>query len=260
MADNPNEQSGSPGDSGQSGFNQDEIDAIVNQAGAESSSDPPSAEPPAESGEISQADIDAMMSGGQAAEPGGSSASDAAPSPSDDGPVTQADVDALVNAAKDGAGDEASPTESEGESPEEDARLDSLGRPFDGAAAAMQAAIEAEQAATQASAPPPPDVKPYEPQDFGDLGGLGIDPKRITMLNDVKLRVKIQLGRTRMLVEDVLKLDEGSVVELDKLAGDPVDMLINDRLIARGEVLVLNDSFCVRISEVFSHDPHRITT
>ena len=57
-----------------------------------------------------------------------------------------------------------------------------------------------------------------------------------------------------------MKLGEGSVVELDKLAGDPIDVLINDRLIARGEVLVLNDVFCVRISEVLSHDPHRVTT
>jgi flagellar motor switch protein FliN/FliY len=80
-----------------------------------------------------------------------------------------------------------------------------------------------------------------------------------TMLNDVKLRVKIELGRTRMLVEDVLKLGEGGVVELDKLAGDPVDVYANDRLIARGEVLVLTDSFCVRISEVVSRDPHRVS-
>lgn len=85
-----------------------------------------------------------------------------------------------------------------------------------------------------------------------------VDVNRVTMLSDVNLRVKIELGRTRMLVEDVLRLGEGSVVELDKLAGDPVDVYANDRLVARGEVLVLDDSFCVRISEVVSRDPHRI--
>ena len=53
-----------------------------------------------------------------------------------------------------------------------------------------------------------------------------------------------------MLVEDVLRLGEGSVVELDKLAGDPVDVFVNDQLVARGEVLVLNDNFCVRINEI----------
>ena len=72
----------------------------------------------------------------------------------------------------------------------------------------------------------------------------------IELLRDVDLNVKIELGRARMLVEDVLKLSEGSVVELDKLAGDPVDVFVNDRLVARGEVLVLNDNFCVRINEI----------
>lgn len=72
----------------------------------------------------------------------------------------------------------------------------------------------------------------------------------VSLLNDVELNVSIELGRTEMLVEDVLKLGEGSVVELDKLAGDPVDVFVNDRLVARGEVLVLNDSFCVRVSEI----------
>jgi flagellar motor switch protein FliN len=74
----------------------------------------------------------------------------------------------------------------------------------------------------------------------------------IELLRDVELNVKIELGRARMLVEDVLKLAEGSVVELDKLAGDPVDVFVNDRLVARGEVLVLNDNFCVRVNEIMA--------
>ena len=74
----------------------------------------------------------------------------------------------------------------------------------------------------------------------------------IELLRDVELNVKIELGRARMLVEDVLKLSEGSVVELDKLAGDPVDVFVNDRLVARGEVLVLNDNFCVRVNEIMA--------
>jgi flagellar motor switch protein FliN/FliY len=72
----------------------------------------------------------------------------------------------------------------------------------------------------------------------------------IDLLRDVELNVKIELGRSRMIVEEVLKLNEGSVVELDKLAGDPVDVFVNDRLVARGEVLVLNDNFCVRVNEI----------
>jgi len=76
----------------------------------------------------------------------------------------------------------------------------------------------------------------------------------IDLLRDVQLTVKIELGHTRMYIEDILKLGEGSVVELDKLAGDPVDVFVNDRLVARGEVLVLNDNFCVRIGEIISQD------
>ena len=72
----------------------------------------------------------------------------------------------------------------------------------------------------------------------------------IDLLGDVDLEVTVQLGRAEMLVEDVLKLSGGSVVELDKLAGDPVDVLVNGRLVARGEVLVLNDNFCIRVSEI----------
>tara|TARA_R110002096_G_scaffold435816_4_gene663264 strand:- start:74871 stop:75476 length:606 start_codon:yes stop_codon:yes gene_type:complete len=72
----------------------------------------------------------------------------------------------------------------------------------------------------------------------------------LELLSDVHMNVRIELGRTRMFVEDVLRLGDGAVVELDKLAGDPVDVFVNDRKVARGEVLVLNDSFCVRISEI----------
>lgn len=78
----------------------------------------------------------------------------------------------------------------------------------------------------------------------------GPDASGIELLGDVELQVMVELGRTQMMVEDVLKLGQGAVVELDKLAGDPVDVYVNNRLVARGEVLVLNDNFCIRISEI----------
>ncbi len=77
-----------------------------------------------------------------------------------------------------------------------------------------------------------------------------VDPSAIDLLGDVELQVMVELGRTQMMVEDVLRLGGGAVVELDKLAGDPVDVYVNNRLVARGEVLVLNDNFCIRISEI----------
>jgi flagellar motor switch protein FliN/FliY len=73
---------------------------------------------------------------------------------------------------------------------------------------------------------------------------------QIDLLDDVQLDVTVELGRTNLYIEEVLKLGVGSVVELNKLAGDPVDVYVNERLIARGEVLVLNESFCVRISDI----------
>lgn len=85
------------------------------------------------------------------------------------------------------------------------------------------------------------------------VGGAESAAAGIELLSDVTVNVKIELGRTRMLVEDVLKLGDGAVVELDKLAGDPVDIYVNDRPIARGEVLVLNDNFCVRINEILQN-------
>jgi len=82
------------------------------------------------------------------------------------------------------------------------------------------------------------------------VGGEGSQSSDFNLLNDVNLHVKVELGRTRMYIEDVLRLNENSVIELDKLAGDPVDIYVNDQHVARGEVLVLNDNFCVRVSEV----------
>jgi flagellar motor switch protein FliN/FliY len=89
---------------------------------------------------------------------------------------------------------------------------------------------------------------------LGSRAGSAGGTATIDLLRDVMLSVKIELGRSRMYIEDILKLGEGSVVELDKLAGDPVDVFVNDRLVARGEVLVLNDNFCVRIGEIVAQD------
>jgi flagellar motor switch protein FliN/FliY len=72
----------------------------------------------------------------------------------------------------------------------------------------------------------------------------------LNLLRDVELDVRIELGRARMRIEDVLQLCDGAVVELDRQAGDPVDVFVNDQLVARGEVVVLNNNFAVRVTEV----------
>ncbi len=89
-----------------------------------------------------------------------------------------------------------------------------------------------------------------DPTKSGETGSEG----GLAAIKDVELDLRIELGRTELLIEEVLRLAEGSVVPLDKLAGDPVDILVNGRLIARGEVLVLNDNFCVRVAEILTPD------
>ena len=92
-------------------------------------------------------------------------------------------------------------------------------------------------------------------QEFGRSASINAQSRmELEALNEVELDLRIELGRTELLVEEVLALKSGSVVPLDKLAGDPVDVLVNGRLIARGEVLVLNDNFCVRIAEILTPD------
>jgi flagellar motor switch protein FliN/FliY len=115
---------------------------------------------------------------------------------------------------------------------------------------------EAQQALSSIEEPAatvPPGVRTFE---FNDLVGAASihEPATLELLRDVQLDLKIELGRTRMYLEDVLRLKEGAVVTLDKLAGDPVDVYANGRLVARGEVLVLNDNFCVRVAELIAGD------
>ena len=79
-------------------------------------------------------------------------------------------------------------------------------------------------------------------------------PHSLDLLGDVELDLRIELGRTQMRLEEVLRLRTGSVVALDKLAGDPVDIYINGRLIAQGEVLVMNERFGVRVTRLVGSD------
>ncbi len=83
-----------------------------------------------------------------------------------------------------------------------------------------------------------------------EAGRSGVN--NMDLLMDVILQVSVELGRTRMPLRQILDLQQGSVVELDRVAGDAVDVFINGRLIARGEVVVVDDKFAVRVSELVS--------
>jgi flagellar motor switch protein FliN len=77
--------------------------------------------------------------------------------------------------------------------------------------------------------------------------------KDLDFILDIPLKVSVELGRTKILVQDLLKLHKGSVVELSKLAGEPLEILVNERVVAKGEVIVLNEKFGVRLTDIVSH-------
>ena len=86
--------------------------------------------------------------------------------------------------------------------------------------------------------------------DNSDLGAA--QSRRIDLLLDVPLELSVELGRTRMSIQELLALGPGSVIELDKVAGEPLDILVNNRLVARGEAVVVNDKFGIRITDIVS--------
>ncbi|MEY4066731.1 MAG: hypothetical protein RIR26_2939 [Pseudomonadota bacterium] len=79
-----------------------------------------------------------------------------------------------------------------------------------------------------------------------------IDLSKMKMVLDVPLKVTVELGRTKLLVNDLLQLGQGSVIELDKMAGEPMEIYVNDKLVAMGEVVVVNEKFGVRLTDVMS--------
>ncbi len=76
--------------------------------------------------------------------------------------------------------------------------------------------------------------------------------RNLDLILDIPLKVTVELGRTRMLVSDLLNLGQGSVIELAKLAGEPMEVLVNDKLVARGEAVVVNEKFGVRLTDIIS--------
>ncbi len=89
---------------------------------------------------------------------------------------------------------------------------------------------------------------------FGDLKGGSKDHQsgNLDFILDIPLDITVQLGRTKMMIHDLLKLGQGSVIELSKPAGDTLEILANNRLIAKGDVVVMNDKYGIRLTEVIS--------
>jgi flagellar motor switch protein FliN/FliY len=98
--------------------------------------------------------------------------------------------------------------------------------------------------------------------DFGDAPDLGSGasasaPKQmghqnLDLLLDIPLEITAELGRAKMIINDLLQLGQGSVIELNKLAGEPLEIMVNQKLIARGEVVVVNEKFGIRLTDIIS--------
>lgn len=101
-----------------------------------------------------------------------------------------------------------------------------------------------------AEAAPAADTKPAAKKPAIELGGA--QDRNLNLILDIPLKVSVELGRTKMPVSDLLNLTQGSVIELGKLAGEPMEVYVNDKLIARGEAVVVNEKFGVRLTDIIS--------
>ena len=213
-----------PDDSEQVG--QDEIEALLRQSqgAGNDAAPPPATEPaaPSEDASVDQAEIEALLNGGAAptetqatapVAPGPSVAPQAAP-PTGASSVSPTDIELLLNKAEQ----------------------------------ALES-IDQTEPQTVPQTVLPPGIRSFDFQKFGGTAA-NTESATLELMRDVQLDMTIELGRTYMQLEEILKLKQGAVVPLDKLAGDPADIFVNGRLIARGEVLVLNDNFCIRVAEL----------
>lgn len=204
----------------------------------------------------------------------------------DEEKVSQDEIEALLNQSRSGGGASASPPPAAAKPASEDAdkilgqgEIEALLAAKKPAAASPAPARPSVTATAPAGTPAPGQIAPgdvelllrqaeqalasidaagpslptgatsFKFEEFSGAPPSG-DMATLDLLRDVELDLKIELGRTQMYLDDVLRMRKGSVVALDKLAGDPVDIYVNGRLIARGEVLVMNDNFCVRVAEL----------
>ena len=94
-------------------------------------------------------------------------------------------------------------------------------------------------------------IQPAQFQNFAPSQNLdGIAPENIDLIMDVPLEVTVELGRTSKSIKEILDFSPGTIIELDKLAGEPVDVLVNGKFVAKGEVVVIEENFGIRVTEI----------
>lgn len=121
-------------------------------------------------------------------------------------------------------------------------------QPAGGAQQTFGQPLQGPQPGSQA---PPPNVQPVQFANLQPSSGAA-EQGNIGLLMDVFMEMTVELGRTKKLIKEILTIGEGTIIELDKLAGEPVDILVNHKLIAKGEVVVIDENFGVRVTEIVS--------
>lgn len=111
--------------------------------------------------------------------------------------------------------------------------------------------VGADPAAIAAAGAPPSSAAPGAPASSQAAEAAG-SVQSLDFILDIPLKVTVELGRSRMAIREVLELHQGSVIELSKLAGEPLEVLVNDKLVARGEVVVVNEKFGIRLTDIIS--------
>lgn len=114
---------------------------------------------------------------------------------------------------------------------------------------------EVANSGANAPSPAPAPSPPLTPASFPSLdggGGAVPAPKNLDFILDIPMQVTVQVGSTKMVIRELLQLGQGSVIELEKLAGEPMEVLVNNKLVARGEVVVVNEKFGIRLTDVIS--------
>lgn len=163
---------------------------------------------------------------------------------------------AETGAGEDGAGEDTAPASSEdspASTPSPASGRDGEDDPW-AEAMAEQAAAESESEAATTQAPTPEPTPPRAASQelfapFGEAGGSG-QARDLEMIMDIPVKLTVELGRTKLTIKQLLELAQGSVIELDGLAGEPMDILINGYLVAQGEVVVIEDKYGIRITEI----------
>ncbi len=223
-------------------LSQEEIERLLNGGGAAAPTPPPpppAPEPAASGGTLSQEEIERLLSGGGAAAP--------TPPPA---PTVQTPPPAAPQVPP------AAPQMPPVAPAAQPATAADLGTMMAAMMAAMSTAMANNAPAQQKPTAPPPEpkvipTKPLKMSSLEDEDRLPVEQKEnLDLIMSVSLEVAVEIGRTRRKIQDIIAFSKGSLVVLDKLAGDQVDLLVNGQCIARGDVVVIDDNFGIRITEI----------